>query len=89
MLSEGIRKNEETLKAQGIHLSPGKLEALCGELERAAHEQEDAENRLKEARNKAHDLLTALKNLYNESKMPIKSSYEMEAWAKFGIMDKR
>ncbi len=88
-LAQGIRENEALLQQQGIHIDTQKLDELNRELEQMAIRQEEAEIALREVREKAHELLSELKDLCNESKSPIKLAFPPEQWAKFGLADKR
>ncbi len=89
MLSDGIKKNDETLKQKGINLMTEQLEAVAKALEEASNAQEEAEKELSVRRNAAHALLAELKNLCNETKQPIKTTFPLEQWHKFGLTDRR
>lgn len=88
-LSEGIAKHPEELLKKGIRPDTEQLKQICEALRQAAIEQEAAERTLSEKRAKAHDLLERLKNLYNDTKAPIKANFAPEEWSRFGCPDKR
>ncbi len=89
MFAQGVRENEAVLKQQGIVIDTERIDALCKELEVVATRQEEVEQMLHEVRGKAHELLSELKDVYNEGKSPVKLNFPPEAWAKFGLPDKR
>ena len=89
MLSEGISKNAGELEKKNIRIDCKRIDNLRAELEAAAHKQEEAEQALFAARDKAHELLNDLKNCCADSKAPIKNAYLVDSWARFGLTDKR
>lgn len=88
-LVEGVKKQAELLAKKGITIDVGCLSAACRELENAAAVQEEAEARLKEARNAAHSKLEALKEIFAASKAPVKQNFPPEVWLSFGLQDKK
>ena len=88
-LVEGVKKQAELLAKKGITIDVGCLSAACRELENAAAVQEEAEARLKEARNAAHSKLEALKEIFAASKAPVKQKFPPEVWLSFGLQDKK
>lgn len=88
-LVEGVKKQAELLAKKGITIDVGRLSAACRELENAAAVQEEAEARLKEARNAAHSKLEALKEIFAASKAPVKQKFPPEMWLSFGLQDKK
>ncbi len=88
-LSDGIRQHKEKLQKQGISLHTETLDNCRRALEEIAQKQDDAEAVLKEIRNEAHKLLEQVKEQIADIKTPIKLNFPFEAWAQFGIADKR
>ncbi len=88
-LVKGVAVNSAELQGRGIPADMSKIEEACKALIEASGRQEEAEKVLNECRDRAHELLAELKELYNAAKEPIKQAYPMEQWAKFGLPDKR
>ncbi len=89
MLSEGIKKNDALLKQYNINLDTEKIDTIAKALEEASAAQEAAEKELIARRDTAHELLSELKSIYNDSKQPIKETFPLEQWQRFGLPDKR
>ncbi len=89
MLSAGIKENDSLLKQHGINLDTERIDAIARQLEEASIAQELAEQELAIRRKTAHDLLAELKDLCLQTKQPIKTSFSLELWQKFGLTDKR
>lgn len=87
--SESVSKNADELEKKNIRIDCGRIDNLSLRLEEAALRQEEAEQALFAARDKAHELLDELKACYSDSKAPIKSNYTVESWARFGLADRR
>ncbi len=88
-LVKGINDNSAELQGRGISTETSKIENLYKALIEAAEKQEAAQIALNECRDKSHELLAELKELYNATKDPIKQAFPLEQWAKFGLPDKR
>ncbi len=88
-LVKGITSNASELQGRGIPTDTSKIEAVYKALIEASEKQEAAQTALNECRDKAHELLAELKELYTSAKDPIKQAYPLEQWAKFGLPDKR
>lgn len=88
-LVEGVKKCTDSLAKKGIVIDIDALNAACRALEEAAAAQDDADAKLKEAREVAHLRLDELKEIFNASKAPIKQNYSPEAWLSFGLLDKK
>ena len=88
-LAEGIRKQADVLAKSGIVIDAEKLSAACRALEHAGTLQDEAEARLKDARDAAYVALEELKDIFTASKMPIKQSFAPEQWPLFGLQDKK
>lgn len=88
-LIDGVKKQHELLSKRGICVDVEKLNDLCRELEKAGKLQDEAEQNLKQVRDRAHASLTALKEFYAASKLPIKQSFPQEIWLSFGLVDKK
>ncbi|MBP3614880.1 MAG: hypothetical protein J6J37_08950 [Bacteroidaceae bacterium] len=85
----GVKKCADSLAKKGIVINVDALSNACRVLEDAGAAQDAAEVKLKEARETAHRCLDELKEIFNASKAPIKQNYSPEAWASFGITDKK
>ena len=85
----GVKKCADSLAKKGIVINVDALSNACRALEDAGAAQDAAEVKLKEARETAHRCLDELKEIFNASKAPIKQNYSPEAWASFGIIDKK
>ncbi len=88
-LVKGITANSTELQGRGISTDTSKIENTYKALIEASEKQEAAEKALGECRDKAHELLAELKELYAAAKDPIKQAYPLEQWARFGLPDKR
>ncbi len=88
-LVKGIAENAAELQGRGIPTDTSKIEETYKALIEASDMQEAAEKTLNECRDRAHELLAELKELYTSAKDPIKQAYPLEQWAKFGLPDKR
>lgn len=88
-LSDGIKRNVETLKRRSIDLNTEAMDSICKQLVEASNKQEEAEQALKLVRDEAHSLLEQLKTEILETKTPIKTTFPPEQWQQFGIADKR
>ncbi len=88
-LVKGIAGNAAELQGRGITTDTSKIEATYKDLIEASEKQEAAQTALNECRDRAHELLAELKELYTSAKDPIKQAYPLEQWAKFGLPDKR
>ena len=86
---DGVRKQKDLLAKKGIDVDVEKLESLCCSLEENGRLQDEAEKNLKQAREKAHVDLNALKEFYSLSKTPIKQAFPPETWFSFGLVDKK
>lgn len=86
---DGVKKQQELLVKNGITVDVDRLSALCESLKEAGRRQEEAEELLRIAREKAHSELNALKELYSASKTPVKQSFPQETWSSFGLVDKK
>lgn len=87
--SESVSKNADELERKNIRIDCGRIGNLSLRLEEAALRQEEAEQALFAARDKAHGLLDELKACYGDSKVLIKRNFTVESWARFGLSDKR
>lgn len=85
----GVKKCADSLAKKGIVINVDALSNACRALEDAGAAQDAAEVKLKEVRETAHRCLDELKEIFNASKAPIKQNYSPEAWASFGITDKK
>lgn len=85
----GVNSQADVLQKKGIVVDVEKLQQLCSALEEAGAAQDAAEERLKEARAVAHSCLEKLKEVYTESKTPIKQCFLTESWLSFGVVDKK
>ncbi len=88
-LVKGVAANAAELQGRGIPTDMSKVEETYKALIEASDKQEAAEKALNECRDKAHELLAELKELYISAKDPIKQAYPLEQWARFGRPDKR
>lgn len=88
-LVEGVKKGADALERKGIVIDVEALCAACRELYDAGVQQDAAEARLKEARERAHNCLAQLKEIFNASKAPIKEAFPPESWLSFGLTDKK
>ncbi len=88
-LVKGISGNTAELQGRGILTDTSRLESVYKALTEASDKQEAAQVALNECRDRAHELLAELKELYNAAKDPIKQAFPLEQWAKFGLPDKR
>ena len=88
-LVEGVKAQADLLAKKGIEIDVDALSAACRALEQAGAEQDDAEAKLKEAREAAHTRLEELKTLFVASKSPIKQNFPSEVWLSFGVLDKK
>ncbi len=88
-LVKGINCNSTELQGRGIPTDTAKIEETYKALTEASEKQEAAQIALNECRDRAHELLSELKGLYNAAKEPIKQAFPLEQWAKFGLPDKR
>ncbi len=88
-LVKGIAANSAELQGRGILTNTSKIEVTYKALIEASGKQEAAQEALNECRDKAHELLAELKELYTATKDSIKQAYPLEQWAKFGLPDKR
>ncbi len=88
-LVKGIAANAAELQGRGVPTDTSKIEATYKALIEASKKQEAAQTALNECRDKAHELLAELKELYTAGKEPIKQAYPLEQWARFGLPDKR
>ncbi len=88
-LVEGVKTQADLLAKKGIVIDVDVLSAACRALEQAGAEQDDAEAKLKEAREVAHARLEDLKTLFVASKSPIKQNFPPEVWLSFGVLDKK
>lgn len=86
---DGVLKQQDVLAKKGISIHVEELLSACRELEEAGHNQDEAEMRLRAARDKAHKALDRLKELYNMAKTPIKKTFTQEQWSAFGLTDKK
>lgn len=87
--SESVSKNADELEKKNIRIDCGRIDNLSLRLEEAAFRQEEVEQALFAARDKAHGLLDELKACYGDSKALIKSNFAVENWARFGLADRR
>ncbi len=88
-LSDGIKKQSETLKQQGITISTEAMDSCRRALHEVALKQVEAELALKAVRDEAHLLMEQLKEMILANKTPIKEHFALEQWQHFGIADKR
>ncbi|MBR2638056.1 MAG: hypothetical protein IKD40_04340 [Bacteroidaceae bacterium] len=88
-LIEGVKNGTDLLIKKGIVIDVARLSSLCDSLETSGHLQDEAEESLRIAREKAHGDLQALKELYVDIKTSIKENYSQEMWQTFGVPDKK
>ena len=89
LLIDGVKSCADSLLKKGISIDVEALGSACRALEEAAVAQDEADAKLKYAREAAHKCLDELKEIFNASKAPIKQNYAPEAWLSFGIQDKK
>lgn len=89
MFVECVKKQEQILRGKGISIDVESLTKAYNLLEECGRKQEAVEAELKGVREEAHKKLEALKALYAEYKTPIKQNFSPEAWATFGLPDKK
>lgn len=90
MLSEGLKKNSDALKAKGFDLSV--IESFEKDCELMAREGEAIaaeEEALAKHRAACHVILSRLKANFFSSKGFIKQNFDQEQWNKYGVPDKR
>lgn len=88
-LIDGVKVQAEALAKRGLVIDVEKLSAACRALSEAGAIQDEAEARLKEAREAAHERLEQLKELFVETKTPIKQNFALEVWQSLGLADKK
>ncbi len=88
-LAKGIKQQADVLAKKGIVVDADKLLDACRALEAAGSAQDAAEAKLKDARERAHNGLEALKELLIVSKTPIKQNFPPDVWFLFGLQDKK
>ena len=86
---EGVKNCADSLAKKGVVINVDALSSACRALEEAGAAQDVAEAKLKETRESAHRCLDGLKEIFNASKAPIKQNYSPDAWASFGLSDKK
>ncbi|MBQ9556575.1 MAG: hypothetical protein IJV05_10160 [Muribaculaceae bacterium] len=89
-LIEGYRNNLAELQAKGVTAAQlDKMEEDLKKLRAAGEECDRLRAELSEKVNQTNALLQTVKDDFLEQKKVVKSSYDQEAWQRYGIMDKR
>ena len=89
-LAEGMKVNLNELAARGV--KEDVLDSLIAASEEAIKMSQEVDRLRMAATEKlqeANAVLSEVKEKYNELRMIIKSSYPLEQWHRFGLMDKR
>lgn len=89
-LAEGMKVNLNELAARGV--KEDVLDSLIAASEEAIKMSQEVDRLRMAATEKlqeANAALSEVKEKYNELRMIIKSSYPLEQWYRFGLMDKR
>ena len=89
-LAEGMKVNLNELAARGV--KEDVLDSLIAASEEAIKMSQEVDRLRMAATEKlqeANAVLSEVKEKYNELRMIIKSSYPLEQWYRFGLMDKR
>ena len=90
VLAEGMKVNLNELVVRGV--KEDALDSLIAASEEAIKMSQEVDMLRMAATEKlqeANAVLSEVKEKYNELRMIIKSSYPLEQWHRFGLMDKR
>ena len=90
VLAEGMKVNLNELAARGV--KEDVLDSLIAASEEAIKMSQEVDRLRMAATEKlqeANAVLSEVKEKYNELRMISKSSYPLEQWHRFGLMDKR
>jgi len=90
VLAEGMKVNLNELVVRGV--KEDALDSLIAASEEAIKMSQEVDRLRMAATEKlqeANAVLSEVKEKYNELRMIIKSSYPLEQWHRFGLMDKR
>ncbi len=90
VLAEGMKVNLNELAVRGV--KEDALDSLIAASEEAIKMSQEVDRLRMAATEKlqeANAVLSEVKEKYNELRMIIKSSYPLEQWYRFGLMDKR
>lgn len=89
-LAEGMKVNLNELAVRGV--KEDVLDSLIAASEEAIKMSQEVDRLRMAATEKlqeANAVLSEVKEKYNELRMIVKSSYPLEQWYRFGLMDKR
>ena len=90
VLAEGMKVNLNELAVRGV--KEDVLDSLIAASEEAIKMSQEVDRLRMAATEKlqeANAVLSEVKEKYNELRMIVKSSYPLEQWYRFGLMDKR
>ncbi len=90
VLAEGMKVNLNELAVRGV--KENVLDSLIAASEEAIKMSQEVDRLRMAATEKlqeANAVLSEVKEKYNELRMIVKSSYPLEQWYRFGLMDKR
>ena len=90
VMAEGMKVNLNELAVRGVKVDV--LDSLIAASEEAIKMSQEVDRLRMAATEKlqeANAVLSEVKEKYNELRMIIKSSYPLEQWHRFGLMDKR
>ena len=90
VLAEGMKVNLNELAVRGVKVDVlDSLIAASEETIKMSQEVDRLRMAATEKLQEANAVLSEVKEKYNELRMIIKSSYPLEQWHRFGLMDKR